>query len=665
MRIVSTAGLVLTSSLLVSLGLPPRSAAQGTPDTVSLPPVVVTATRLPVAPARVSAAVTVLSGAELRAAGLTSVADALRGVPGAAIVRSGSFGAQTSLFLRGGESDYTKVLIDGVAVNQPGGAFDFSALTTDNVRSIEVVRGPASVLYGSDAVTGVVQILTEAGREPGAPIGTAGVRGGTYGTLESFARLAGGSTRNGWSLAASRNVTDGILAYNNHSRTGTVDLQLRAAPDSRTDAKLSVRYDDHRFHFPTDGVGHLVDGNQSTGERGPTVGLDAGRFFSARLEGRLLLSAHHGEVDYDDPQDNPGDTLGFYNDFHSRDRIDRRGIDARANLHLGATAVLTGGAALESQRDHSTNVCSGQFGDCSSPPIDTGRTTRSAYTQLVAPLGARADLTAGARLDHSSRFGDVATYRGGLALRLGTATRLRASAGTGFKEPTFLENFSTGYVIGNPKLKDERTLSWEVGAEHSIAGGRVAGAVTLYAQRFRNLIDYLGAPPLPGGPNYYNVAAALANGVEAELSLRPSAAVRIGAGYTYLHTRVTRSGFDPAAGAALAVGQPLLRRPPHTARLDLTWRPARPVVLVGAANVVGRRWDQDFDSLPPLRVELPAYTRVDVAIRADLGRGPGGIPGIALSGRIENVGNARYAEARHFPAPRRTILFGAELAVGR
>jgi vitamin B12 transporter len=640
-------------------------AAAQSPDTVKLAPVIVTATRLPVAPARVSAAVTVLSGADLRAAGLSSLADALRAVPGAAIVRSGSFGAQTSFFLRGGESDYTKVLIDGVAVNQPGGAFDFAELSTDNIDRVEVLRGPASVLYGSDAVTGVVQILTRDGREPGAPLGTIGVRGGTYGTLESSARFAGGSGRAGWSLAGSRYATDGILPFNNDSRTATVDLRLRIAPDSRTDAKLSVRYDDHRFHFPTDGVGNLVDRNQSTTERGPTVGLDAGRYFTPRFEGRVLLSAHHGELDYDDPQDNPGDTLGFYNDFHSRDRLDRRGLDARANLHLGSASVLTGGAAIETEHDHSTNVCTGQFGDCSSPPIDTGRATRSAYAQVVTPLGGRADLTAGARLDHGSRFGAVATYRGGLAVRIGSATRLRASVGTGFKEPTFLENFSTGFVIGNPALKNERTFSWEVGAEHSVARGRVAGGVTLFVQRFRNLIDYLGAPPQAGGPNYYNVAAALANGVEAELSLRPSAAVRIGAGYTYLHTRVTSSGFDPAAGAAFAVGQPLLRRPAHTARLDLTWRPAHPVSLACAANFVGHRWDQDYDSFPPLRVPLRAYTRVDVAVHADLGRGPRGIPGMALSGRIENALDATYQEARHFPAPRRTFLFGAELAVGR
>ncbi len=126
--------------------------AQEPVDTARLGPIVVTADRLPIPAAAVPAAVTVLSGAALRAQGIRTVADALRTVPGATVVASGSFGAQTSLFVRGGESDYVKVLIDGVPQNQPGGAYDFAHLTLDGVDRIEVVRGPVSVLYGSDAL---------------------------------------------------------------------------------------------------------------------------------------------------------------------------------------------------------------------------------------------------------------------------------------------------------------------------------------------------------------------------------------------------------------------------------------------------------------------------------------------------------------------------------
>ncbi|HYS21967.1 MAG TPA: TonB-dependent receptor plug domain-containing protein, partial [Gemmatimonadales bacterium] len=148
------------SATLFAIAVPVGLAAQGRIDTVTVTPIVVTATRLPTPAEAVAPTVTVLQGDALRAQGLVSIADALRAVPGAAVVAAGPFGAQTSLFLRGGESDYVKVLLDGVPVNQPGGAFDWANLTLDNVDRIEVLRGPASVLYGSDAVTGVVQIFT-------------------------------------------------------------------------------------------------------------------------------------------------------------------------------------------------------------------------------------------------------------------------------------------------------------------------------------------------------------------------------------------------------------------------------------------------------------------------------------------------------------------------
>src|SRR5947207_1750608 len=177
---------VLRLSVLSSLAASVAAAAQE-PDTVVLNPVVVTATRVPTPADAVTAAVTTLSGRELQLRGIRTVAEALRAVPGAAVVETGSYGGQTSLFLRGGESDYVKVLVDGVPQNQPGGAFDFADLTTDNVDRIEIVRGPASVLYGSDAVTGVIQIFTRTGS--GAPRVTAAARAGTYGSAGRSGRI--------------------------------------------------------------------------------------------------------------------------------------------------------------------------------------------------------------------------------------------------------------------------------------------------------------------------------------------------------------------------------------------------------------------------------------------------------------------------------------------
>jgi len=221
-------------------------------DTVVLKPVVVTATRVPVARDLVVSAVTVLRGSDLVAHGIHTVAQALATVPGAHVVETGSFGGQTSLFMRGGESDYTKVLLDGVPLNQAGGAIDLAHLTTDNIDRIEIVRGPVSVLYGTDAVTGVVQIFTRTGQGP-ARLG-ADLRGGTYGSTQGAVDITGGTQTIGYSARVSRFSSDGLYPYNNQYRNSVVSAGLRVAPDSRTDASLTYRYGDDIFHFPTDGT---------------------------------------------------------------------------------------------------------------------------------------------------------------------------------------------------------------------------------------------------------------------------------------------------------------------------------------------------------------------------------------------------------------------------
>ena len=168
MKVLSLLRSSMSASAFVAsalLAMPSLTGAQQ-PDTVSLATVVVSATKTPISRDELTQSVSVITGAQLRARGITRVSDALQIVPGATLAQNGSFGSVSSLFLRGGESRYTKVLIDGVAVNQSGGFFDLSHLTTDNVERIEIVRGPASVLYGADAVTGVIQIFTRQGAGP-------------------------------------------------------------------------------------------------------------------------------------------------------------------------------------------------------------------------------------------------------------------------------------------------------------------------------------------------------------------------------------------------------------------------------------------------------------------------------------------------------------------
>jgi vitamin B12 transporter len=247
--------------LAAAMGLIGEAAlAQAAADTTTLEEVVVTATRLPLARDFIAARVTVLEADELRAEGVTRLSEALRRVPGLHVVQSGSPGSVTSVFLRGGQSDYVQVLVDGVPVNEPGGAVDLADLQLDNVERIEIVHGPVSVLYGSDAVTGVVQVFTRDGGTENR-VAFEG-RAGSLGAVEVSGQATGGSGTAGYAIMVSHSETDGVLPFNNGYRNTGLAGAIRTRPDHRTDLKFAVRYTDARFQFPTDGGGVLVDSNQ-------------------------------------------------------------------------------------------------------------------------------------------------------------------------------------------------------------------------------------------------------------------------------------------------------------------------------------------------------------------------------------------------------------------
>ena len=644
---------VLRLLLTLSLATPLAVAAQQ-PDTVTLQPVVVTASRVPQAPDAVSATVTVLHGDDLRARGIGTVLEALRTTPGAAVVQSGPFGSVTSLFLRGGESDYVKVLLDGVPLNQPGGSFNFAHLTTDLVERIEIVRGPASVLYGSDAVTGVVQIFTRPGVR-GQQL-TAAYRAGGYGARAVEARVEGGGEHAGYAFGFSRFTTRGQYPFNNRYRNAVFSGRLRAQPDERTDAALSLRYADHVYHVPTNGGGTVVDHNAFSLENGPAAALDVKRRLSPTLEVGMLVTGAVTDGGFDNQPDSAADSTVF----RSLDNVRRVGADVRVNITPRAATTLTAGLALEEQRLRSFNVCGSSFGDCSGPPVDVHRRNGAVYWQALADLGGRVSLNVGARLEDNETFGSFTTYRAGAAVRLDGATRLRASAGSGFKEPTFFESYSTGFTVGNPELKPERSRVFEAGLERHLAGGRLTLAATWFDQRFRDLIDFT----FSATPNFYNIVGADADGVELEVRSAPVRGVALAASYTYVKTRVTAVGFDSTPGAYFAPGAKLLRRPDHLGHLALAGRAARLGRLGLDVVYVGPRVDQDFSSFPFQRVTMPPYVRVDLGGETELFDARGTAPAVALTARVENLLDDRYEEVKNFPARRRTFFVGGELRFG-
>lgn len=632
-------------ALLVSV--PSLSAAQS--DSTTLPTVVVTATRVDSPLGAGIPSVTVLDADALLRRGVHTVIDALRTVPGAALVRSGGPGAQTSIFVRGGESDYLRVLVDGVPMNDPGGAIDLASYTLDNVDRIEVVRGPASVLYGTDAVTGVVQIFTRRASSPlsiEATIGASSYRG-----RDASASL---NTRSGplsLTTALSRRTSDGILPFNNGYRN-TV-WSARAGYDAPSGARitLSGRAFDDAFHYPTDGAGAVVDQNAFRTDRRTAIALDGAQPLGRHLRAEFTLSALDGSGRTDDAADGPGDTLGFYA-YRSAGTIRRRTADVRLQL-FGSThgiATMGGEWSTESQRSRDSS----NFGP-TAKLFDATRSTRAGYAQWVGQEG-RLQYTVGGRYDDNTVFGAFRTARAGASVALWRGAHLRASYGNAFKAPTFLEQFNTAFSVGNHSLAPERSRSGELGFSQSSRGGRVIASATWFDQRFKDMIQYTYVDP--ASPNYFNVAEASARGVEFELRVRAASTVQLIGNSTLLRTRVEDAGFDSGAGATFVAGERLLRRPAHTASLSAVAQPLRRASFNLTVLRIGDRDDRDFRTFPARPVVLPAYTRIDAGTEFRLVDGASMAPAFALVLRAENLFGTEYAEVANFPAPGRVLSIG-------
>lgn len=655
MRICSIAAVLLL--------LPWAAGAQE--DVFPLDGIVVTASPTPRSVEAVASHVTVLSGEELRAEGFVSVADALRDEAGLDVVRSGSFGGPTSLFLRGGESDHTLVLVDGVQVNQAGGSFDFSTLTMDNVERIEIVRGPGSALYGSDAMTGVVHVVTRVGR--GSPRVRARIETASYSEPRNEALdgmrwstdVAGGTDRFGYSAALSRETTDGILAFNNRFLSTVAAGGARFLPDDRTRVSLALRVTDREFQYPTDGSGQVVDRNAFGFGDETTANLTLARRVSGGVELEALLSVNEIDSGTDDAADDPSDT----DSFRSLDHFRRAAGEIRANIDA-RDAMVTVGGEIEEERQRSFSESQSSFGP-SYGRSESERLNKAAFGHVTGERGL-VSFNAGARVEDNEQFGTSVSWQSGLSIHLPgrPATRLRASMGSAIKEPSFFESFATGFVIGNPDLAPERSLSWEVGLEHELIDD-VTVQATYFDQKLKDLIQYTSAPPNAGDPNYFNVAEASARGIEVD-ARGDFGVLDAGAAYTWLDTEVSDSGFDSGPDAAFVAGEALLRRPAHTLALRAGGTVAERGRLHTRVAYVGSRADRTFDptTFAPSRLELDGYVLWMVGAEWTVVPEASRRPSVAVSVRVENLLDESYQEAFGYDAPGRQLYLGLSMELG-
>lgn len=609
--------------------------------------IVVTGARSPMAVSQLGSAVTVITRDDIDDRQAHYVTDLLRAVPGFAISHSGSTGSQTQVRVRGSEANHVLVLIDGVRANDPatGDEFRWEYLTTSNIERVEVVRGPQSSLWGSDAVAAVVHVITKAGQKGSAFDGYA--EGGSFGTRNIGLGGTFGSDR--WSLGASVEQLD--TNGTNISRTGseedgsditTASLSAQLRPGSALTLSASVRMTDAYSQFdPVDFVttGLPTDGDVATDAETAyaKLGLQFGDEDS-RITHRLNASY------FDSDNRNLVDGIE-----DSSSASDRTTLTYQADIRLSENILSL---ALEHEKTDFEQSGAVVFGD---PNQFQEMDINSVIADFQGLSHDRLTWLLSARFDDNSDFDDAVSGRLSLAYDLSDSTVLRGNVGTGRKNPTFTElyGFFPGQFVGNPNLKPERTTSYDVGVEKNLKDGAVVLQFSLFQQDLKDEINGFVFDPVTFLSTAENIdGSSKRRGAELGANFRISDQFDLSVNYTY-----TDSEQEDFAGNDVQE----VRRPKHSAAVSLGYRSS--AERFGAALGVdygGTRTDVFFPPFPDPSetVTLDSHLLVDLTLQYQL------TTAMSLYAKGTNLLDDDFEQIYGYQTPGRAAYFGLRMNFG-
>ena len=634
--------------------------------------VVVTATRTPLPSQAAGADVDTLSSAQLEVMRPIAADDAMRFLPGAVANTAGQRGGISSLFVRGGESTYNKVIVDGVAIDIPGQTFDFGTLPLAQADRLEFVRGAQSTLYGSDAMTSVVQVWTRTGSTP-VPELRFGADGGNFGTANGYASLAGAHERFDYNFFGDQFNTDG-QGVNDAYSDSLQGANVGVAVNDRVSLRVRVRHSNSHTGVPGEwsfnGYDPPVMVNNVTQPLQPdpaawsqlnsllgsvelTVAAPSGwqhRFTSFDYLYRYTELNVNG-----DPSRVDG--YGYPFDFpsHEYDHINHVGFEYQGDYSERTWAHSTFGYRVENEN--------GTIGDLLYPPESPGqRLSQDAYLQQQVTLG-RLSVIAGGRFVHNSLFGNTGVPRVALTLvasrggKFLSGTRLRFSYAAGFMVPALYQTFAGApYYVPNPGLLPERTRAFEAGFQQSLFAGRWTLDATYFNNLFHDQIEF--ATNQAGLGQFFNVQQSLAHGAEVQLQGRIWKRLSLNTAYTYTSTQILQAPLCTPANFCDPVfdaGNPLLRRPKHSATTLLSYLGTRWSANLGG-SFVGRRPDSDFENF--------GITHAAGYARVDLGGWYAINSRITAYANLENALNAHYNEVVGYPALTANFRAGFRFRIG-
>ncbi|MDY6946063.1 MAG: TonB-dependent receptor [Pseudomonadota bacterium] len=634
--------LALSISLLLHPAVPACAADLDGDDVEDI---VVTANRIAQQASRVGDSVTVISAQEQRRSQKTAVSDLLAMTPGVSVTRNGGVGGTTSLRIRGAETDQTVVLLDGVKLNDPSsasGGFNFGNLISSEYSHIEVLRGPQSTLWGSQAIGGVVNIVTPVPEGPLA--GSVSAEGGTHDTALLRAYAQAGGERFAWRVAGGYLTTDGISAWDRDLGGREADGYRNVGFNARgifeisdnVSAEVRSTWSDGRTQF--DGFPAPLFSFTDTPEYGTTeelvsyAGLNVSAF-EGRFENRL------GFAYTDTDRHNTDPAAPVPTTFDASGRNER--WEYQGTLHF--TDTLVGIVGLESERSELRSVSPTEF-DPNPVPLADSVQLDSIYGQLTATLFDAVTLSAGVRHDDHDTFGGYTTNRASAAWSVAANTILRASYGEGFKAPTLFQLYSQ---YGNVTLDPEEADSYEAGIEQRLFDQKLALSATYFNRDTSNMIDFVScfgetSPQCVSHPDgyYENVQKNNAEGVELSAVAQLTDRLALYANYTDMEAKNTARG-------SANFGRSLARRPNQTANAQLSYE--WPIGLTTAVAV--QHVSRSFDTASNAFV-LDGYTLVD--LRASYAVSDS----LEVYGRVENAGDETYQTSRRYGTLGRTFYGG-------
>jgi len=605
---------------------------QAAPDPATVSPVVVTATRIPTPKVKVANSITVITAKDIALKQQQSLPDVLADAPGLNVVQTGGPGGLTSVYLRGTNSNHVKVLVDGIDVSDPSssnGVFDFGQFLTPDIDRVEILRGPQSGLYGSDAIGGVINVITKSGNGP--PHLDVGLEGGSFDTFNQNAAVSGSTGRFHYVaniehfhsgatpvtpldlLAPGERRNDDL--YDNvtastklgYDVTDNFDLGLVAR---FTDSHLRDTGDDDVFFGYPDPVQSTTHDQQFYGRASGHLSLFDGRF-------EQTLGIAYSNLESTDGTPNFGTSLFYGN---------RVMVVWHGYIKFDDTETLVLGA--EHQRDEITQ------------PTSAGTSLDSGYIELQSNPFRNFNDTISARYDSNSRFGGQATYRIAPTYFIETTgTKLSLSVGTGFKAPTLSEmfqNYPSFGFFGNPNLTPEKSVGFDAGFEQHLLGERLQFGATYFYNHITDLIDDNAT-----FTSYINIGKAHTDGVESFVLVKPVSTVSLRADYTY-----TDAQDD-------ILHQELIRRPCNKWNFDARWQATSKLSLDADLISVGSWVDGNRDFSIP-RLQAPGYTTVNLAANYDV------TSHLTFYGRITNLAGEHYEDPYGFLRPGRGFFIGVK-----